>query len=223
MQEKGGSREEKLEVKRRRPKKSKVQEEPLDQTTNYDQEAGAEEDTPKYVEHEKTNNTMEDSSENASPDQEKLNPDDNITTTIKTETISNKSPKCNACNEEFKNNYYKIKHMKTVHSAASFDCNICKETFSMEQYLRKHMATHSDNPDNFHCALCNVGFKLSNQLKKHDRRAHSDKDNTLQIKIEECKTKEEQFNCESCDFKTPKLVFLKTHCKFMHLERSLTQ
>ena len=50
MQEQGGSREEKLEVKRRRPKKSKVQEEPLDQTTNYDQEAGAEEDTQKDVE-----------------------------------------------------------------------------------------------------------------------------------------------------------------------------
>ena len=221
VQEQEGGREEKLEVKRRRPNKYKVQEEPLDQKTNEDQEAVAEDDTLKHVEHKETTSIMEDGSENAPPDLEEQNPDDNITTGIKTETVLNKSPKCNQCNEEFKNNYYKSKHMNTVHSAASFDCNMCKETFSMEQYLKKHVTTHSDNPDTFHCALCNVGFKLSNQLKKHDRRAHSDMDNTLKIKIEELKPQEEQFNCESCDFKTPKLVFLKTHCKFMHLENSL--
>lgn len=71
------------------------------------------------------------------------------------------------CNEEFRQQQFLRKHMKTAHGIVEKHlCSICKFAFADKSNLKHHMVTHTDDK-RFICSFCGARFHKLTNMTEH--------------------------------------------------------
>lgn len=120
------------------------------------------------------------------------------------ERHSDNSFQCNDCDYKGRtkdNLYY---HKVKEHTA--YVCTICQKEESSRYMLNKHIATHAERgyieEENSACNLCDFVGLNKRSLQYHQK-----------------KHKGEIFSCDKCEYSSPTLTQLRSHCNSKHGER----
>ena len=150
--------------------------------------------------------------------------------------------KCEICEEGFKQNEDRMKHILMVHekevyerkkpSNLQFKCKFCDKKYSKQKALNAHILKNHDKP--FKCEKCPESFSFSRELKHHTLEVHEggnlfkceicENKFTLEVKlhahISKMHKENRHFKCDSCEANFSNLKELKKH-KTVHSGKGL--
>ena len=117
---------------------------------------------------------------------------------------------CDQC--EFHSGYTNLlrSHIKRVHELYRHKCNLCDELFTHSDHLRDHIRVIHEGL-HYLCQICNRPH-----TRKKDLARHLVCDHTVSTLLNMDKIQE--FNCDSCHFKTTSKRLMKTHLIKFHKE-----
>ncbi len=151
---------------------------------------------------------------------------------------------CEACEFETNNSHNLSRHYKRVHTNVCYQnkgkstvkCNLCESTFTRQNGLRRHLKeVHKKNLTEFECPHCQSKFSRKSVLDLHVGYKHLEKSKeVLECQYCDFKTNRELFlnhhvrhihtnkkdlACDLCDFKTTKALYMKHHMERMHEDK----
>lgn len=117
--------------------------------------------------------------------------------------------KCYLCNNEFTLRKEKYKHLETAHSADELKCKfkLCRHKSQTAKGLDNHVQIHIFPSLLSHmCHGCGKSYQKACELRRHIKLTHGDKT-----------SREINFYCDRCEFKTFSKMNIKRHLTTIHL------
>lgn len=108
--------------------------------------------------------------------------------------------KCFICNKPFKAIFNLKKHQSVHSEIRPFACTLCDSKFKDETNLKKHLNIHLRE---FHCPFCEKTYALETELEEHMKYHPND-------------AKNEEYECNECQAKFPKVKELSLHKSKLH-------
>ena len=105
---------------------------------------------------------------------------------------------CEICNKPFKSETNLTGHKKRVHDnpTADYECSMCGRKMKTKATLNHHeKVVHSMGKRDWACNICDSTFKIEARLKLH---------------VEQVHTRPKRFECNMCDYATPRACRLES-------------
>ena len=146
-------------------------------------------------------------------------------------THTDKVRHCSICNKKYSHRNTLNYHKKSVHEGITHDCKECDRKFKHPGSLKAHMIVHTDAQRQMYaCDICGDRFTTKLYVKKHKEAQHEHLTheckkcgaklkykNQMKLHLEmHNKNGNKNFECNLCDNKFSRNVYLKLHKKTVH-------